>query len=83
MGVLGEVRVGRNYIRIGEKHHVVAGGAEKRGFDLRVDRIYEYVDGSIVITGTVCRPHKHAGKTKSVALERMQRRAQTKKGQPL
>ena len=83
MGELSEVRRGRNFIRVGERHRVIAGGAERTGFDLRITRIYSYVDGSIVVTGTVCRPHKHAGKTKSVGIERVVRKAQTKGGEPL
>jgi hypothetical protein len=78
---LDSVRLGRNFIRVGERHRVKAGGVDKTGFDLVISRLHRTAGGAVEVHGVVGRGHRRAGTIRCVPLERMQRLAQTKNGE--
>ena len=74
------VRLGRNWLRVGDRVHVCPSRPRRRdGFDGRVARVLLYPDGHVEVE-VHGGPKGMAVKARTVLLERIVRRAQTRNG---
>jgi hypothetical protein len=77
---IGEVRVGRNWLRVGDRVHVTPTRPRRRdGFDGCVTRLLRYPDGHVEVEVQGDR-NGRAVTGRTVALDRVRRRAQTRNG---
>jgi hypothetical protein len=77
---ISEVRVGRNWLRIGDRVRVRPRRAHGRdGFDGRVTRLLRYPDGHVEVEVRGTR-NGRAVTGRTVVLDRVRRRAQTRNG---
>lgn len=70
----------RNFIRVGDRVQVIKGGVDKRGFEAIVRSIDADEDGTIRQVEVIPRTGKYAGKIRTLPVERVERKAQTKNG---
>ena len=76
-----QIRIGRNFVRIGDLVRVTKGGADKQGFDAKVHRINLRSDGAVELDVLYTRGHRRAGTLRTLPLDRIKRKAQTKNGE--
>jgi hypothetical protein len=77
------VRVGRNWLRVGDRVHVTPRRPRGReGFDAPVTRLLRYPDGRVEVEVWGA-PDGKAAALRTFRLERIRRRVQTRRRQPV